>query len=82
MLDEAGSEEDTKTERFVVNVKDIALKISDLSQQLIKNCSHVINKVREQALAVGSPVITEDSQLVSHDPSERPRNMNDDQRSF
>lgn len=82
MLDEAGSEEDMKTERFLINTNDIALKINNLSEQLIKNCSHVINEIREQELAIGSPVCIEGDQLVSRDPSERPGNMNDHQRKF
>ena len=61
-------------------LKVLSSKINNLSQQLTKNCSVIIDKVRNQEL--GCPVMPASDQLTSHDPSGRPRNMNDDQRKF
>ena len=82
ILNETVSEQETRAEGFVIKVRDVTLKINHLSQQLTKNCSVIIDKVRNQEIELGCPVMPASDQLTSHDPSERPRNMNDDQRKF
>ncbi|XP_046859020.1 zinc finger MYM-type protein 1-like [Xenia sp. Carnegie-2017] len=68
--------------RFSEKVKHIAKKIQDLSVKLVKNCSIVINKAQRDEIEIGCPVLEENTKITSRDPSERPRDMNDDQRKF
>ena len=57
-------------------------KIHNLSGKVIKNCSYVIEAAKQEELAVGCPVVDFSSQGVIHDPCERPKVLNDEQRRF
>lgn len=49
VLDEARLD-NTKAEAFVVKAKEIALKTSDLAQELMKSCSFLIDNIRKKDL--------------------------------
>ena len=56
--------------------------MSDLAQELVKNCSFAIENIREEDLAIGYPIEIDDGDLVSNDPSERPKDLTDNQRKL
>ena len=76
------SDEEIKVKSFCEKVKDVTYKIHDLSGKVIRNCLHVIEVAKQEELAVGCPVLGFGSQGVSHDPGERPKVLNDEQRKF
>ena len=76
------SEEEIKVKSFCEKVKDVTYKIHDLSGKVIRNCLYVIEVAKQEELAVGCPVGGFGSQGVSHDPCERPKVLNDEQRKF
>ena len=63
-------------------MKEIALKMSDLAQELVRNCSFAIENIREEELAEGCLIEIDDGDLVSNDPSERPKDLTDSQRKL
>ena len=69
-----------KPRRF--QLKQIALKMSDLAQELVKYCSLAIENIREEELAIGFPIEIENGDLVSNDPIKRPKDLTDNQRKF
>lgn len=76
------SDEEINVKCFCEKVKDVTSKIHNLSGKVIKNCSYVIEMAKQEKLAVGCPVVDFSSQGVSHDPCERPKVLNDEQRRF
>ena len=69
-----------KPRRFLL--KQIALKMSVLAQELVKYCSLAIENIREEELAIGFPIEIENGDLVSNDPIKRPKDLTDNQRKF
>ena len=74
------SNEEIKVKCFCEKVKDVTSKIHNLSGKVIKNYSYVIEVAKQEELMVGCPVVDFSSQVVSHNPCERPKVLNGEQR--
>ncbi len=81
IVDQAVSEKNTNAKNFATQIKDISVKIIIIVADY-QNCSHVIKKAQEQEIEIGCPVLATSGREVSHDPSERPPNMNSDECKF